>query len=282
MRFCLENCSLNEPCFSLASLRSRGDADMYTLVAKERKKKDKPIQENYKLAYCPVGNNPAEATVILVGKTPGLKTLDKFMGLMRENHNIEDAAFKSVYSHMKDSLFRMLNTKTRFFDYMELVAPLYWKSENKASLWSAIFNDYESSQACGIQLTQACDCCIHTSDSKEPTDEAMREIEEKDPGCLFSSFIITDKLELIIFLDSPSADGRYHPEYQFLQTEGAKELVRKNIAITSFPHPSKSSPATNEKIWNDPKTLKSDYPNVFRAVERTSKIIEELIKSHAD
>lgn len=139
---------------------------------------------------------------------------------------------------MKDTLFKMLSSKTRFFDYMELVVPQYWKGNDKASRWSKMFEDYDSSRVCGIQLTQGCDCCIHTTDSNEPSDEVMREIEDDNPGCLFSSFIVSDKLEMIIFLDTPSADNRYHPECQFLQTEKAKRLIKQNVVITSFPHPS--------------------------------------------
>jgi hypothetical protein len=249
---------------------------MYTLNAVARN------GENYRLAYAPVGNAPIEPAVILVGKTPGLSTLGKFMRHMHTGCSLEDAVSKSVYSNMKLSLFRMLNTKTRFFDYIELAAPKYWNGGDKLQKWSAMFDDYESSLACGIQLTQSCNCCIHTSDSKEPTDEAMREIEEKNPGCLFSSFIFSDRLKLIIFLDSPSADGRYHPECQFLQTPVAKEPIMKNVMITSFPHPSSDSPATNENVWNDPERLKREYPNAYRAAERTRKVIDDLIESHTD
>lgn len=35
---------------------------------------------------------------------------------------------------------------TRFFDYMELVAPNYWKGKDKKSQWNNLFNKYESSR----------------------------------------------------------------------------------------------------------------------------------------
>lgn len=144
-----------------------------------------------------------------------------------------------------------------------------------------MFEDYDSSRVCGIQLTQGCDCCIHATDSNEPSDEVMREIEDDNPGCLFSSFIVSDKLEMIIFLDTPSADNRYHPECQFLQTEKAKRLIKQNVVITSFPHPSSGSPATYDSVWNNPDKL-SKYPNVCRAIERTRKAIDHLISAHTN
>ena len=203
------------------------------------------------------------------------------MGLYQSGLNMELSAFQSVYSEMKSALFNMLNTKTSFFNLMKLVAPDYWKGKDKLSQWNSLFDDYNSSQACGIQLTQSCDCCIHTSDSKEPSVEAIHEIEEGNPDCLFSSFIITGKLEMIIFLDTPSNDKRYHPEYHFLQTPRAKSLISRNVAITSFPHPSGGSPATYKRIWNDPERMKRQYPNVHRAIERTREAIEDRILVHS-
>lgn len=268
---CLETCPFNEAGLEVDSLRGYTDTDFHTLEAKARN------GENYKLSFAPVGNSPAEPAVIIVGKAPGLKTLVKFMELYRPGSSMESCAFQSVYSHMKANLFSMLESKTRFFDYMEIVAPQYWKGKDKESQWNDMFDDYASSRVCCIQLTQSCDCCIHTSNSDEPSNEAICEIEDGNPDCLFSSFIITDKLEMVIFLDTPSVDKRYHPECQFLQTSKAKQLIKQNVVITSFPHPSSGSPATYPSIWNNPEKMKKQYPNVYRAIERTSKAIEDLI-----
>lgn len=117
MRSCLETCSFNTAGFTVDSLHSRTDTDFHTLRAKAKN------NENYRLSFAPVGNAPTKPSVIFVGKTPGLKTLGKFMRLMRSEQGIEQAAFQSVYSEMKDTLFKMLSSKTRFFDYMELVVP---------------------------------------------------------------------------------------------------------------------------------------------------------------
>jgi hypothetical protein len=222
---------------------------------------------------------PIEPAVILVGKTPGLKTLKKFMELYKSGFNMEISAFKSVYSEMKPALFNMLNTKTRFFSLMELVAPHYWKDKNKLSQWNAMFDDYNSSQICGIQLTQSCDCCIHTSDSKEPSKNAYKEIVTENPDCLFSSFIITSKLKIIIFLDSPSRDSRIHPEHLFLQTNKARQVIEQNVTITSFPHPSGASPISTNTMIQDPYRMMREYPNAYQAIERTRKAIEDCISA---
>jgi len=274
MRSCLDTCPLNKVGLTVDSLRWQTNTVVHTLNSRAKN------GECYCISFAPVGNTPAEPSVILVGKTPGRKTLKKFTELYQAGLSMEISAFQSVYSEMKLALFNMLDTKTRFFDLMEVVAPQYWKGKDKLSQWNKLFNDFNSSQVCGIQLTQTCDCCIHTSDSKEPSIEAIREIEEGNPDCLFSSFIVTDKLEMIIFLDTPSADKRYHPECHFLQTPNAKRLISRNVAITSFPHPSGGSPATYKSIWNDPERMKRQYPNVYRAIERTQKAIEERILVH--
>jgi len=274
MRSCIETCPLNTAGFTVDSLRRATKTVMHTLESRAQN------GENYCLSFAPVGNSPVEPSVIIVGKTPGLKTLRKFMGLYQSGLDIELSAFQSVYSQMKPALFNMFNTKTSFFNLMEIAAPDYWKGKDKLSQWNALFDDYNSSQNCGIQLTQSCNCCIHTSDSKEPSVEAIHEIEEGNPDCLFSSFIVTDKLEMIIFLDTPSADKRYHPEYHFLLTPRAKSLISRNVAITSFPHPSGGSPATYDNIWNNPDRMKMQYPNVYRTIERTSKAIDDLISTH--
>lgn len=274
MRACLNTCPFNTIGFTVDELHSRSDTDFYTLKTKARN------GENYRLSFAPVGNSLVDPAVIIVGKTPGLKTLEKFMGFMRLGDCMEHSAFQSVYSEMKQTLFKMLKTKTRFFDYMELVAPQYWKGKNRAAQWNNLFDNYDSSRVCGIQLTQTCNCCIHTSDSKEPSKKAYKEIASENPDCLFSSFIITDSLKMIIFLDTPSDDNRYHPEHHFLKTAKAKHLIKKNVMITSFPHPSGNSPATYDSIWNNPEKIKIKYPNVYRAIERTSRVIEECISLH--
>lgn len=274
MQSCLEACPFNKAGITVNSLRSLTDTDIHTLDAKAKN------DENYCLSFAPVGNTPIEPAIILVGKTPGLKTLRQFMELYQSGSSMEIAAFQSVYSEMKIRLFNMLTTKTKFFDLMELVAPHYWKGRDKFTQWDALFDNYNSSQICGIQLTQSCNCCIHTSNSEEPSVEAMYEIEEGNPDCLFSSFIVTDKLEMIIFLDTPSSDKRYHPECQFLQTSRAEKLIKQNVVITSFPHPSGRSPVTYDSIWNNPDKLKKQYPNAFRTIERTRKAIDECIAAH--
>lgn len=209
MLTCLEACPLNTTGFTVDSLRRQTRTVMHTLNAHARN------GERYCLSYAPVGNAPSEPAVILVGKTPGLSTHRKFMELYKSGLNMELSAFRTVYSNMKQDLFYMLDTKTSFFDLMELIAPQYWKSKDKLSQWNALFDEYNSSQTCGIQLTQSCNCCIHTSDSNEPSKKAYKEIAANNPDCLFSSFIITSKLEMIVFLDSPSKDSRFHPEYLF-------------------------------------------------------------------
>ena len=273
MKVCFENCSFNTEKLTFDILSNHINTEFYTLNAKAKN------MESYRLSYAPVGNFPKIPTVIIAGKTPGLKTRDKFNKLIHAGLSMEHAAFQSIYSEMKQNLYMMLNTKTQFFDYMELVAPYYWKGKDKETQWNDLFDKYESSRDCGIQLTQICNCCIHTSDSKEPSKEVYKEIVSVHSNCLFSSFIISDSLKLIIFLDTPG-DKRYHPEKQFLKTDKAKQLVDNNVQIISFPHPSGSNRATNNNIWNNPEVMQKEYPNVFRAIEKTRLVVDSLINSY--
>lgn len=270
MKVCFETCPLNASGLKVDILSIQDDTDFHTLEAAKN-------GENYKLSYAPVGNCPTEPTVIIAGKTPGLKTLGRFMGHMRSGLSLEYSAFRSVYSEMKENLFYMLHTQTKLFKLMELEVPHYWRCGDTLSLWNDVFDDYSSSHSCGIQLTQICNCCIHTSNSDEPTRKAYGEILAANPDCLFSSFIISDKLKMIVFLDSPSGDSRFHPEHLFLGTEKAHQLQERNVKITSFPHPSSKSPVVN--LIGNPALLKDKYPNAYQAIKRTKKAIEGYISA---
>ena len=276
MNICLETCPFNKSGVNVDSLRRETNTVIHTLNSRAKN------GEKYCLSFTPVGNSPIEPTIIIVGKTPGLRTHGKFMELYRSGSDIEHSAFQSVYSEMKPALFNMLKTKTRFFDLMELVAPQYWKDRDKLSQWNAMFDDYNSSRTCGIQLTQSCNCCIHTSDSKEPSKNAYKEIQTENPNCLFSSLIITNKLKIIIFLDSPSNDSRIHPEHLFLKTKKAQQLIDQNVKITSFPHPSGASPISTLTILQDQDRLMRKYPNAYQAIERSRKVIEDCISLYCN
>lgn len=274
MSLCLNTCPFNTGGITVDSLRWRTNTVMQALSSHAKN------GENYCLSFAPVGNSPIEPSVILVGKTPGLKTLRKFMALYQSGLSIEFSAFQSVYSEMKPALFNMLNTQTRFFDLMELVAPHYWRGRDKLSQWNAMFDDYNCSQNCSIQLTQSCNCCIHTTDSKEQCKEAYHEISIKNPNCLFSSFIVTSNLKMIIFLDTPSGDSRIHPEHIFLSNDKAQHLIEQNVIITSFPHPSGASPVSKRTMLQDLERMKRKYPNAYKAIEHTKKAIEDCIVAY--
>lgn len=71
MRQYLETCPFNAAGFTVDSLHSQTDTNIHILKTKARN------GDNYRLSFAPVGNTPAVPSVIIVGKTPGLKTLGK-------------------------------------------------------------------------------------------------------------------------------------------------------------------------------------------------------------
>jgi hypothetical protein len=164
----------------------------------------------YRVFFAPVGNYEDNPYVIISGKTPSKDTMMMFISYLKNNYSLYDASFASIYSNMRNNLFKYLNA-IGLFEYLETKTS-YWRQNHKDQ-WDKLFQ--EPSPGCGIMLTQACNCAVlrydsgsDTLSSKEPTKNAFDELQEQC-GCLFSHFKITTNTKLIVFLDTP--DNRFHP-----------------------------------------------------------------------
>jgi len=111
---------------------------------------------------------------------------------------------------MRGNLFKYLEM-IELFDYLKTKID-YWAKGNYRDLWNQVFTDLNHSLASGIQVTQACNCAILNkgrSRSAEPRKSAFRQIQEQY-GCLFRHLRITDNLKLVVFLDTPFDNRRFH------------------------------------------------------------------------
>lgn len=226
---CLEKCPLNE---NEVTLKRLEDISKNTTIKTfDTNYKDNP----YRLEYAPVGNDIKEPTVIICGKTPDRRTWERFLKTYRETGLFTSACYKSIFSNMKDNLFCYLNS-IGFFSYMDKVNE-YWIGENKKELWNRIFTDEICSKECGIQLTQSCNCAIlHGSSSNEPPLTVFENINESCPGCFFNRFNISDKLKIIIFLDTPYDNVRFHQIHYWNKSSLKNKL--KDVKVISITHPS--------------------------------------------
>ncbi|MFA4886460.1 MAG: hypothetical protein WC601_11945 [Desulfotomaculaceae bacterium] len=194
---------------------------------------------NYRLEYAPVGNNIQEPTVIICGITPGNGTWRMFLNAIRSRVLFEKAARESIYSNMRENLFKCLD-EIDLFNYLADINE-YWdraqKEKNNKDYWYKLFNDEIASEVCGIQLTQACNCAIlRDNDSQQPSRTALNEIREGEPGCLFNRFQISSSLKLIIFLGTTLNLEEYWEESCYFNS---------NVRLISIPHPSGSNRVFN-------------------------------------
>ncbi len=206
---------------------------------------------NY-LSYAPVGNYAKKPLIIISGKTTSYDSSRIFLRNYKSS-DLYSACFSSIYSNMKNNLYKYLN-KIGLFNYMASNHKL-WK-DYTIKTWEKVFSDKYFSYNCGIQLTQAFNCAILNYDnpSNEPDRRTINEYNNKI-GCLFKHFNITDKLKLIIFLDTPSINNKFHQIYFW------KEYIKNNnkmkrIKTISITHPS----SQNNDIYNKLDNL-LDKPN---------------------
>lgn len=205
--------------------------------------------ENKELYFSPVGNIVNNPSVIICGQTPDKTTMKKFYSYVASGISLEYSGTKIIYSNttMRKNLFIALQA-IGFFEYMKKINP-YWKNNNIDLSWNSLFE--KNNITSGVQLTQSCNCAIiEGNSSKQPSKAVISKLSNSAPACLFNSFRLSDNLKLIIFLDSPSNDGRYHQIDFFKKTEMYKWCIDNNVKIISIPHPSGAN-----RIYNNHKDL---------------------------
>lgn len=222
------------------------------------------------LYFSPVGNVIPNPEVIICGQTPDFKTMKKFWAMVDSGCSFKLSGLQSVFSNktLRKNLFTEL-AEIDFFEFMKAINP-YWLSDTETALWNGIFENEDKSLRTGIQLTQSCNCAIvDGKTSKQPPKTVFTEITHQAPKCLFNSFQITNNLKLIIFLDSPSKDGRYHQIDYFKKTDKYKWCLKNNIEIICIPHPSGAN-----RIFNNTESLRNNK-HIIMAKETMKNLIEK-------
>ena len=224
------------------------------------------------LYFAPVGNMVSNPSVIICGQTPDFSTMTSFWNLMTQGLSAEYAGTKTVYSNkiMRKNMFAVLS-EINFFNLMKVLDEK-WNTEDTNVLWKAMFEIPEYSQISGIQLTQSCNCAIvKDKSSKQPPKAVFSEINRQAPECLFNSFMLNDNLKLIIFLDSPSNDGRYHLIEFFKKGNKYQWCREHNVEIISVPHPSGAN-----RVYNDLSKLCEN-----KHVKNARGVIEKMIDTYS-
>lgn len=199
----------------------------------------------YSLQYAPVGNYPAEPLTIICGKTTSGDSHDLFISTLKQGRSFHEACLSSIYSNMRHNLFVYLQ-KIGLFDYLKNKSE-YWSTGDYWFLWHRIFTDLDSSLSSGIQVTQACNCAILSrlgNRSSEPKKKAFIDIQNRY-GCLFKHLRVTNKLRLIVFLDTPSnRKRRFHQSHYWHKWY---EELFPAVKVISITHPS----SRNSDIYNN-------------------------------
>lgn len=200
--------------------------------------------EKHCIHYSPVGNYPENPYVIICGKTTSGDSHDLFVKALKDGKSLHEACFSSIYSNMRNNLFQYMY-KIGLFDYLGEIVP-YWNTPDPKTKWNAMFENLDDSLASGIQLTQAFNCAILNKESQKRSAEPQKKVfdeAQKNIGCMFKHFRINPNLKLIIFLDTPSKDTRFHQVDFWNRISAGKNYDFKVISIT---HPSRQ----NMDIYN--------------------------------
>ncbi len=263
---CLEWCRVNKRKITMKALQDIEDTAIETLDASSKGIK-------YRLEHAPVGNIISDPVVIICGITPGNDTWKMYLDAIRDGGSPEKAARESIYSNMREKLFKCLNG-IGLFDYLAKSND-YWcrtteTSDNKKTLWDRLFSDEIASKNSGIQLTQACNCAILRNNSSQmPKRAALDEIREKEPKCLFNRFTITPSLKLIIFLGTTlDLNGYWKESYYY--NSGIKTLA--------VPHPSGANRVyNNDSLFKDfSETDNMQLRNAKMRIKHAKKVISKL------
>jgi len=230
--------------------------------------------EKYTIQYAPVGNYPENPLIIICGKTTSGSSHDLFINALQNGKSLYEACFFSIYSNMRNNLFKYLE-KIDLFDYLKKTIA-YWKTNDYEEKWDAIFENANDSFSSGIQVTQAFNCAILNRKSSARSSEPSRKIFDliqDNIGCLFKHFRISDSLKLIIFLDTPSDDYRFHQIDYWNAYHSSKH---PNVKVISITHPS----GQNNDIFNNLDNLnKINNPNKRIKATKLFENAKDVIKS---
>jgi len=235
------------------------------------------VDEHF-INYAPVGNYPDNPHVIICGKTTSDKSHELFVKTLKNGKSLHEACLSSIYANdMRDNLFKYLHA-IGLFDYLSQIIP-YWETNDPKTKWNAMFDNLDDSLASGIQLTQAFNCAIihPVKRSAEPPEKVFKAVQN-EIGCFFKHFRLNDNLKLIIFLDTPSKDRRFH-QIDYWKKE--KTLANKNVKIISITHPS----GNNRIIFNNLDDLtqmtsnkKNNAIKLFKEAKTTIENLTDELK----
>lgn len=192
---------------------------------------DLTLPGGHQLFHCPVGVYDEDPYAIIVGKTADWRTFTKYHELMKTESD-SDAARIPMFSGLRSNLFDYL----RSIGFFALLAQhdSYWQLIDKKR-WEGFF--VKGMDSHGLTLTQACQCAIVRETgwgytSKEPRNSIYQKVE-RERNCILRHVRSGKRTRLIVFLDTPGNDGRFHSEATWwMQNHGARV---KTISIT---HPS--------------------------------------------
>ncbi len=229
--------------------------------------------DNYDITYAPVGNYPKEPLIIICGKTTSGDSSDKFKDQLMKTGDLYSSCVKSIYSNMKDNLFIYLD-KIGLFEYLSGKLE-YWNISDYKTKWDEIFTEPTESPKSGIQVTQAFNCAILNKDRKKRSSQPPKRIfkqVQQEYGCFFKHFRISDKLKLIIFLDTPGSRSSFH-QIDFWNKYYADNYDFKVISIT---HPSAQNSIIYNNLDNLDKIINNKKANAILLFEKAKQTIKSL------
>lgn len=263
---CLSVCHLNNQHLSFDDLcdRTNKNTAIRTLEAQRG-------GIHYRLEYSPLGNEINDPLVILCGITPGHDSWKLYLDAIRDGTLAEKAARESIFSNMRDKMFKCLD-EIGLFEYLSKLTDYWAFTESKEKSWYNIFEDKYASIECGLQLTQACNCAIlRNRDSKQPSESALNEIARTEPKCLFNRFKIGPSTKLIIFWGVGRKLDSYWKKSCYYDNKPRTILL---------PHPSGSNFAFNHydlfKPYDDNDS--TQLRNAKASIQNGKKVILDLIK----
>lgn len=229
--------------------------------------------ENYEITYAPVGNYAEEPFVIISGKTTSGGSSDIFKNSLCAGEPLLSACVKSIYSNMKNNLFKYLN-KIKLFDLLKKHSD-YWQINDYETQWNKIFESPVESLKSRIQVTQAFNCAIlnkvRKDRSAQPKKSLVKRIQ-REIGCMFSHFNITPSLKLIIFLDTPFSSSSYHQFCFWKDIRGDNH----EFEIISITHPSAQNSVVYNNLDDLTKIKGNKKENAIKLFEEARLKVEEL------